>query len=115
MKQNTLFLKWKIKHASIFIERNDLDLIPLSEAPARTLEDDEFHKSSLISLSNFEAYLERAKQLDLFNEQHSVSCFEIMWHLNDPAFIWRHFREVKRSRGRKEFYLKTSPKIATMI
>jgi hypothetical protein len=55
-----------------------LDLIPLSEAPARTLEDDEFHKSSLISLSNFEAYLERAKQLDLFNEQHSVSCFEIM-------------------------------------
>ena len=66
----------------ISIEGNDLDLIPLSETPARALEDNEFHKSSLISLSNFEAYLERAKQLDLFNEQHGVSCSQIMQNLD---------------------------------
>jgi hypothetical protein len=68
------FLTLNLLNHIASIERNGLDLVPLSEAPARTLEYDELHKSSLISLSDFEAYLERAKQLDLFNEQHGVSC-----------------------------------------
>jgi hypothetical protein len=57
---------------NIQIESQNLDLVPLPEAPARTLEYDDYKKCSLISVRDFEAYLERAKQLDLFNQQHSV-------------------------------------------
>jgi len=51
----------------------------MPEAPARTLEYDDYKKCSLISVRDFEAYLERAKQLDLFNKQHSVKTDNPAW------------------------------------
>lgn len=63
---------WNSFHL-LFTESNELDLVPLPETPAKTLEYEDYQNSSLISLRNFEAYLERAKKEDLFNEQHDVS------------------------------------------